>query len=216
MQSCVFSLDNLLKQIYFLICSDKWLSFIPPSLRPGPLAFGTPLGAAQGLCFGSTLENVTVSRCTSTWPSVSTCSESSGSGSTPRAQQGSLATRSLLEFLGSYLKRPFVRQHWACFKTWRVSCKASSHSSGSSVWKQSPVNHLGGKIQQMTDRALWKCGSVYFARVDSCVAGRTSTEISSAPYQNTVVRDINLWCYTSFSHQILITYFAQLIPSQIQ
>ena len=58
-QSCVFRSDNLLKQICFLICRDKWLSFISPSLHPGLLALGTPLGAAQGLCFGSTLGDVT-------------------------------------------------------------------------------------------------------------------------------------------------------------
>lgn len=62
------------------------------------LAFGTPLGAAQGLCFGFTLGNVTFSHCAFTWPSVNTCSESRRGSSTPRAQQGSLATRSLLEF----------------------------------------------------------------------------------------------------------------------
>lgn len=123
--------DNLLEQICFLICRDKWLSFISLSLRTGLLAFGTPLGAAQGLCFGSTLGNVTVSCCAFTWQSVNTCSESSSSGSTPKAQQGSLAARSPLELLGSYLKRPFVRQHWACFKTRGEGCKASSHSSGS-------------------------------------------------------------------------------------
>lgn len=117
MQSCVFSSPNLLKQICFLICCDKWLSFISPSLRPGLLTFGTPLGAAKGLCFGPTLGNVTVSCCAFTWPSVNTRSESSSGGSTPSAQQGSLATRSLLMFSGSYLKRPFVHQHWVCFKT---------------------------------------------------------------------------------------------------
>lgn len=146
-QSCVFSSDNLLKQICFLICCDKWLSFISPSLHPGLLAFGTPLEAALGLCFGSTLRNVTVSRCAFTWPSVNTCSESCSGGSTPRAQQGSLATRSLPEILGSYLKRPFVRQHWACFKTQGEGCKASSHSSGSGGWKQSLMIHPGGEIQ---------------------------------------------------------------------
>lgn len=88
-----------------------------PCCAPGLLAFGTPLGAALGLCFGSTRADVTVGRCAFTWPSVSTCSESSSSGSTPRAQQGSLATRSLLGFLVSYLKRLFVRRHWACCKT---------------------------------------------------------------------------------------------------
>lgn len=100
MQSCVLSLDTLLKQLCFLICRDKWPSFISPSLCPRLLAFGAPLGAAPDLCFGYTLGNVTVSRCAFTWPSVNTCPESSGSSSssTPRTQQGSLATNSLLEF----------------------------------------------------------------------------------------------------------------------
>lgn len=45
-------------------------------------------------------------------------------------------------------------------------------------------------------------GRVYFVRVDIC--RRTSTEISSTPYQNIVVKDMNL-CSTCFGHQILIT-----------
>lgn len=113
-----FRSNDLLEQICFLICRDKWLSFISPSLRPGLLAFGTPLGAAPGLVFRFHSErgNVTLGRCAFTWPSVNTCSESGSGGSTPRAQQGSPATRSRAEFSGFYLKRPFVRQHWACFQ----------------------------------------------------------------------------------------------------
>lgn len=106
MQSCVLSLDTLLKQICFLICHDKWLSFISPSLRPRLLAFGTPLGAAPDLCFGYTLGNVTVSRCAFTWPSVNTCSESNSSSSTPKTHQGSLASNSLLEFLSKKILCP--------------------------------------------------------------------------------------------------------------
>lgn len=110
--SCVFlNLDNLVKQICFLIYCDKWLSFVSSLLHPGLLAFGTSLGAVHSLCCGSTQRNVTVGCSAFTWPSVNACSESSSGGCTLSAQQGSLATRSVVKFWGSYLKRPFVRQH---------------------------------------------------------------------------------------------------------
>ena len=141
-----------------------------------------------------------------TWPSVSACSESSSGGSTPRAQQGSPATRSPRGFLGSYLKRPFVRQHWACFKTRGEGCKASSHSSGSGGWKQSP-DESSRRWNTVNDRqstvSVWQGG--FCACWNPHEAGRTSPEISSAPYQNIVARDGNLWYPTRFSHQILIT-----------
>lgn len=151
-QGCVvfFSLDNLLKQICFLICCDKCSSFISALLHPGLLAFGTPLGAALRLCFwfhsGEGGAGVIVGRCAFTWPSVSTCSESSSSsssisGSTARAQAG--ITARVLTFLSEESLCPPAPSLLHC-EARGEGCKASSHSSGSGrVKTKTLVNHPG-------------------------------------------------------------------------
>lgn len=72
-QSCVFRTISRSRSASSSAVINGCLSSLP-LCTPGLLAFGTPLGAARGLCCGSTQRNVSVGRCAFTWPSVNNCS----------------------------------------------------------------------------------------------------------------------------------------------